>query len=191
VVLLVGQNPDDQRERVVVPIKNNLAELAEPIAFEIVDGRFYWKGVTDVTAERLLEPEGQHREQGIIRKEGVAFLQEVLSDGEEHLSDDLLKEAEQQFGISRATLFRAKKELGVEAFRKGVESGAGRGSGRGGRWFWRLRVSTVSVEILDTVKPPQIQNGSEPSEGLRLLNDPAPINPAFVLVAAVSRCPTE
>jgi hypothetical protein len=161
---LVGRNPDDQAERVVAVIKNNLAPEPPNMAFEITEGRFLWRGETDVTAAQMLEPDGK----GGTTKldDAITFLETVLGDGEEHASKPLIDEAV-SIGISRETIFRAKKGMDVAAIRHGIEGKRG-----AGEWFWRLRVSRVSKENFDTLNPPQIQNGHQPSEELAPLINP-------------------
>jgi hypothetical protein len=63
------------------------------------------------------------------REEAKAFLREKLKTESKDASE-LLGEAEQE-GINRATLFAAKKELGVKSERYGL-------GGRRGKWVWHL-----------------------------------------------------
>jgi hypothetical protein len=134
-VLLVGRPQEEGADRCVLCIKHNLAP-------ESAAGRFFWKGEIDTTAEQLLAPEGARGKRSVI-DDAIAFLQDVLSDGEDHLSNDLIDEAKRELDIGRNALFDAKKALGVEAFRKNVDAGPGKGSGRGAAWFWRFNRLTV------------------------------------------------
>jgi hypothetical protein len=110
VVLLVGVNPDDESERVVIPIKNNLAPLAAPVAFEVVDGQFRWRGATDVTAAQLLAPDTPAEERS-ARDEAAEFLKEALADGPRS-QPEVIGES-RSLGIKERTLRRAKQDLGI------------------------------------------------------------------------------
>jgi hypothetical protein len=123
---LVGRHPDNQDERVVVTVKNNLAPLARPLAFSLGGGEFRWVGEVEVTADDLLKPDASDRRSALT--EALDFLCQSLADGE-RLSDDIKDEAEAS-GISERTLRRAFKEAGVQWRREGF--------GRGARFFWRL-----------------------------------------------------
>jgi hypothetical protein len=130
VVLLVGQNPDNERERVLVPVKNNLAPMPPAVAFEIKDGRFLWRGETPVTAEALLAPKGGDEERSEL-DEAIAFLEQALHDGPRKVKE-LFREANDA-GISESTLKRAKRKRGVECRRR--QEGFG---GAKGYWEWCL-----------------------------------------------------
>ncbi len=121
-VLLVGADPTDKRRRAVVQIKNNLAPIAPPVGYEIVDGRFVWTGVSDLTAERILAAENDT--EGPALTEAAGFLREVLSHGP-ITQKQIIKEAREQ-GISERTLYRAKADLKVRSWKSGVV------------WLWEL-----------------------------------------------------
>jgi hypothetical protein len=61
------------------------------------------------------------------REEAKAFIIDRLKNGDRD-SREMLAEAEQE-GINRATLFAAKKELGIKSDRISL-------MGRGGKWIW-------------------------------------------------------
>jgi hypothetical protein len=128
-VLLVGKNPQDENERVIVCTKNNLAAHPAAIAYEIGEGQFRWKGVSKLTADDILRPTSPEKQSGL--EEAVSFLREALSNGTRS-SKDIEKEAE-TFGISTRTLRRARQELGVKASRIGEAGKQG-----GGIWLWSL-----------------------------------------------------
>jgi hypothetical protein len=154
VVLLVGQNPDDERERVLVPIKNNLGRLPSALAFEIKDGRFLWRGESSVTAEALLAPRGGHKEQSDL-SEAIAFLEQALADGPRK-AKELLREASDA-GISPTTLKRAKKARGAGARRR--QEGFG---GKRGYWEWFLPQQSAQKDQPPTDEPRDPLSGSQP-----------------------------
>ena len=128
VVHLVGLNPDNERERVVCCIKNNLAAIPTALSFELNEGQFYWLGETEVTASALLSPDDNEEERS-GRSEAIEFLQEVLGEGE--VEARVVEDQARTLGISPRTLRRARKELGVRATRVG-----GAGHQGAGKWVW-------------------------------------------------------
>ncbi|MGI8642288.1 MAG: AAA family ATPase [Pyrinomonadaceae bacterium] len=128
--LLVGRNPDNEKERAIVQTKNNLAEFGEAVGFTIEnssDGaKFLWTGKSNLTASMILanvKDDDARAEQS----DAVEFLKEVLSDGEKY-SKDIYSEARQN-GISERTLKRAKTALNVESRKEGFNPT---------KWFWKL-----------------------------------------------------
>lgn len=139
--LLVAKNPNDESERVIVCIKNNLAEHPTAMAFEITNGAFRWKGESKLTAEDLLAtPSGSGGASAV--DEAQEFLREALVDGSRSVKE-VEKEAN-SLGISRATLRRASKSLGIVASRIGEAGKQG-----GGAWLWRLPTSSEPAGLGD------------------------------------------
>jgi hypothetical protein len=170
VVLLVGRNPDNPAERVVVGIKNNLAPEAAALAFEIDAGRFLWKGESSVTAAQLLAPEGFAEERS-ARGEAEAFLREALADGP-RLAEDVQREA-RAMGISERTLKRGREALAVVAYRVGEPGRRG-----GGAWWLKLPINQA-----EPIKGAKSANGEElapligsESEGSDPSGDVGPLN---------------
>lgn len=129
-ILLVGQHPDDERKRVMAQSKSSLAVKGASIAFELREDGFFWCGLSDVTAEALLAAPKSEEEKSAL-EEAIDFLREILADGPRP-SDEIMKEARKN-GIAEKTLRRAKQQLGVEAKRKGIPGGRGKGV-----WQWHL-----------------------------------------------------
>ena len=171
VVLLVGKNPDDERERVVVCIKNNLAPHPPSVAFEINDGQFRWRGETMVTAAALLAPD-QDDEQRSALDEAREFLTMTLADGPQPVAN--VQSDAKEAGISATTLKRAKAALGVRAQRH--QEGFG---GSEGHWEW--------------LAPPQEGQGGQPGHLVSLCeteaNDGAPRDGDGPLVATCDHRP--
>jgi Bifunctional DNA primase/polymerase, N-terminal/AAA domain/Primase C terminal 1 (PriCT-1) len=151
VVLLAGQNPENPEERALVWVKGNLTAPPPSIGYEISEGRFYWRGESDLTAGQILAPDADTGKQSAI-KEAEAFLLDTLADGPRS-SREVEREAE-AFGISAMTLRRARKQAGVRAVpvrlvgKEGIQS-----------WTWTLSdkaatgldVQDVQVENLNTL----------------------------------------
>lgn|GEM_PF-681479 len=130
-VLLVGKNPDNERERAIVHTKSNLAPLGDAIGFTIegtADGaKFLWTGTSQLTASRILAnvlDDSARSEQS----EAADFLKEALQDGE-HEAGDLIDQAS-ELGITRKQLRTAREKLGVVWRREGF--------GKDTKTFWSL-----------------------------------------------------
>src|SRR5262249_46868953 len=126
-VLLAGEDPDDKNKRAIAHIKNNIGPKADPLGFEIRDGRFYWLESTTLTASRMLAPASSDSEKGALA-DAEDFLRDYLADGPKN-SNEVIAEAEGG-GISKQKLFRARQNMGIKAKRSGF--------GRGGQWKWSL-----------------------------------------------------
>ncbi len=79
-VLLAGQDPDDPKKRGVVQTKNNLAPVGEAIGYTIEGGRFFWTGVSTLTAGMILSLPSDEEARGSLA-EAKDFLRTALSDG--------------------------------------------------------------------------------------------------------------
>lgn len=112
IVMIVGKNPDNEEERVIVWIKVTNGADPSAIAFSLTEGQFRWLGETDVTASALLAPEKGTEERSKL-DEARAFLEDTLADGPVS-TPDVEKQAAMA-GISSGTLRRAKASLGVQA----------------------------------------------------------------------------
>lgn len=130
-ILVMGEDPGDDRRRVVVHSKSNLAERGVSLGFEVQGGRFRWTGTSEVTAERLLAPKQENSQRSAV-DEAADFLRELLADGPVPAKE--AKAEARDAGISHASLRRAKDCLGVTAIRQSLE-GKERGSGG---WVWSL-----------------------------------------------------
>lgn len=138
VVHLIGVNPHNPHERVIVCIKNNLAQLPLPLGFEVNEGRFLWSGVQEVSADDLLKAKSSGEGRSHALDEAMDFLREALAGSERDASD--VKVAAKESGISEATLKRAKQKLQVVARKKD-------GFGAEGGWIWALPNQEQAKEI--------------------------------------------
>ena len=124
-VLLVGTDPDEPEQRIVIHLKSNLARTGRSLAFTIRDGVFAWSGWSQLTARDLLQDDRAAEERTAIG-EAKDFLVEVLADGPQG-SKEVLQEAKAA-GISEKTLRRAKSQLKVKVRKTGFH----------GNWCWAL-----------------------------------------------------
>jgi|GEM_PF-137640 len=122
---IVGISPHNPSERVIVCIKNNLVQPPPSFAFEISDGKFAWKGETDVNLGSLLKNDADGRKSAT--ESAKEFLTTALASGTRRATE--IKAEAQQKGISERTLKRAHAEIQVKAERIG---------GTNGYWVWAL-----------------------------------------------------
>lgn len=114
----LGADPDDPERRLLLCVKNNLAQ-ANGLAFRLVDGRLEWEpGEVLVTADEL------DSEDDTPREEAERWLLGKLTDGPAKAAS-ILKAARAD-GVSERTLRRAKRALEVPSDRVG------------GEWLWSL-----------------------------------------------------
>jgi len=130
VVLVVGRNPNDEEERVLAPMKNNIAREMPSIGFEITDGQFLWRGETDVRADKLFVASAGFGVPSAL-DEAKDFLSQELAGGPVRQQEIHRKATEA--GIAPPTLKRAKAALGVESHHR--QEGKG---GENGYWEWSL-----------------------------------------------------
>jgi hypothetical protein len=135
VVLAVAADPDQDDRRLLAPVKANLSIPPPTLGYRLIDGRLQWDSdpVTDVDVEALLSNPIPKRQQ---RRDADTWLLNRLRDGAVE-SAELMAEAEQE-GISRSTLFRAKKRLMIRARRDGY--------GKDGTWYWQLPSMSFTAE---------------------------------------------
>ncbi len=128
VAFLVGKDPEDEGLRVLACIKNNLAPMPPSLKYRIVsDGDtpvIEWLGPTDRTADSILNIATPEERSAI--DEAKAFLRAILSDRPVD-AKDVQKQAEDA-GISKKTLQRAKKVLGIKSKKSEFSGG----------WVWEL-----------------------------------------------------
>ena len=145
--LLVGIDPANPHLRVVVCHKHNLAQGSPGIAFEIQDGRFFWRGESTVTADAMLAPVSS--EDSVAREEAADFLRETLGGGARPVKE--VQHEATQIGITASTLKRARLGLGVRSGKVGF--------GADGYWEWRLPYGLIidtkgtTVPNVDAVTP--------------------------------------
>lgn len=123
--LLVGKNPDDPTEKIIVHQKSNLGPETASLKFSIEQGLFEWIGETSITADQILNAPTDSEERSEI-DEAIAFLRDALAAGPVS-SKDVFRQAKAA-GVSERTLWRAKKRLEVKAVKFGFD----------GSWKWSL-----------------------------------------------------
>lgn len=126
-ILLVGEDPNDSDRRILAHSKSNLAKAGVSLSFEVVDGEFRWGGESDVTASELLEASQGRDSTKLERAE--EFLRGCLAGGP--VPATVVEVQAKEASISRRTLRRAKRSLGIASKRLGIPGRRG-----GGESYW-------------------------------------------------------
>ena len=115
-VLLLGRAEDlEPDERVIAHMKGNFSELGASIKFRLnkTDG-FVWLGECDVTPDDIINFNARKAKEDKSRiEEAAEFLYEILAEGKIPATEAI--ELAEEAGISKRTLDRARKSIGVKA----------------------------------------------------------------------------
>jgi Bifunctional DNA primase/polymerase, N-terminal/AAA domain len=132
VVLAVGEDPEHEGRRLLVPVKNNLGPAAPALAFRITDAGLTWEdGTVEGAPEQLLANDDVGtRSERRERDDAAAFLRHILREGP--VSSKQIAADATANGIARATLWRAKADLGITAERTRTAEG------NTAPWYWTL-----------------------------------------------------
>ena len=128
-VLLVGGHPE--KGRGLVHIKSNLAPQGPAIGYTLDAGQFEWTGISSLTPQDILADEGKEKPV----TEAEELLTQTLKDGPVPAREIYTLAKEQD--IAERTLERAKKNLGVQSYKKGLEGG----------WLWELPAGHTTEPI--------------------------------------------
>lgn len=134
-VFAVAKDSSDPDRRLFLPIKNNIGNDRDGLAYRITDcgigGKpaVEWeRGPVATTADDALSQERPARGRPSEDRDDAAdWLRGALSQGP-RLANDVIEEAREAEGIAKRTLDRARKELHVVAYREKVP----------GPWSWKL-----------------------------------------------------
>jgi hypothetical protein len=139
---LVTKDADDPARRIFVESKNNLG-AAPALAFRVtsavvgdgIDAPYveFESGTVDVTADEAVASTAADGEARSATAEAAEFLLDVL--GDEPLPAKEVFRRGADVGISKRTLERAKKEVGVQTLKQGM----------GGGWLWYVPGHTDGV----------------------------------------------
>jgi putative DNA primase/helicase len=135
IALLATPDPTTEGRRLLLPVKNNIGLKGLGLGYSII-AKEISRGITaplvvwddapvDYTADQALAAHSGALRNGGSLKEAINFLEEPLSQGPIPAKDG--EKAAAANGISRRTLERARKGLGVKAEKTAFESG----------WLWR------------------------------------------------------
>ncbi len=128
--LMVKVCPEDENKRYLAHNKSNGLKKGKTLTFTIRNapdedteiGQLVWTGTSDLTAEDLLF---MNRKPVQKKDEAIAFLEEILAKGP--VDSSVVEQNAKKRGLTKATLRRAKKDLGIKSRRKGTG------------WIWSLK----------------------------------------------------
>lgn len=127
-VWTVVRDRTEEAKRLFLCVKNNLGNDHTGLAFTLTTGLSpgtvphieWYSGPVTMSADEAMAPEPRQRgPDPTDRNEAVDFLRTALADGP-RLSKELEEEAREGHGIAVKTLKRARKEIGVVAYREEV-----------------------------------------------------------------------
>lgn len=154
-VLLMGQDPDNPSNRAICHTKCNVGPLSEKsVGFVIVDGKFFWTGESDLTAETMLSfTRTETTEERGEKHDAMAFLRETLGRGPMLAKD--VQTMSRGLGISESTLRRAKAALSVKSQKD---------SSANGSWYWELPNHENKDAHIPPIEHLQIKNSTKPNK---------------------------
>lgn len=133
-----GEDPSDAAQRLMVPVKNNLAPAGDALAYRIASNSdavpyLLWDNVPHhVDANEVLGTNAKDRKEHSNRqREAEQWLRELLAGGP--LSAAQVQAKAQSAGISWGTLHRAKQSVGVRPIKEGMTGG----------WLWAMPEGTA------------------------------------------------
>lgn len=143
-MVLVSAKEEGSSRRVLARAKSNIAADDGGVAYSLelatIDGgiaatHVVWEGVIDGTAREILGTvEYEEEDAGGERQDAEQFLRDLLADGP--VSTKQIKVDVSGAGYSWRTIERAKRDLGVEAFKAGMKEG----------WQWILPKTAKNAE---------------------------------------------
>lgn len=137
--MLIGKDNQNKDIRALFHTKASTSKEGEPIAYTITDDGFEWLGKTDLKIHDVLASDMSQGSNSSALDEAKEFLEKLLS--EKVMSAKEVQDYAADEGISKASLKRAKKELGVRSVKISIEGGK---QGEGG-WSWTLKPEKDSV----------------------------------------------
>ncbi len=128
-VLLLSRIKDNPTIRVMLQIKNNLAEEGEPIAFELNKKTgFRLIGKYNITADELLNGTTNLTK----TEQAEKMIKDILSDGIAKPQPYFIEQGKYR-NICERTVIKAKQNLGVKSVKIN------------GKWFWNFPKSTLQA----------------------------------------------
>ena len=146
-VLLVARDKDGPYKRYMLPIKSSLAPEGEPIAFALDrDNGFSWIGKCEININELAV--GQR----VSAKKDIAinYLHTMLAESD--MASVKIFEEMDRYGFSKRTVQEAKKEAGIQAYKKG------------NAWYWHMERSAADDGTGKTCCKPGRTEGEDSGE---------------------------
>ena len=151
-VLLVARDKDEPYKRYMLPIKSSLAPEGEPIAFALdknvicIDTRQAEQVKSEININELAV--GQR----VSAKKDIAinYLHTMLAESD--MASVKIFEEMDRYGFSKRTVQEAKKEAGIQAYKKG------------NAWYWHMERSAADDGTGKTCCKPGRTEGEDPGE---------------------------
>jgi hypothetical protein len=142
--LVVAQDPDHDKRRILAPLKSNLAEPVPSLAFELTGAAngavcVEYKGTSSLAADTLLAVPLDPEEKSALT-EAKEFVSDELADGP--MAANQVKKNARDADISERTLKRAKAALSILSKKEGD-----------GSWTWSLPGKEAEEDHSPTVGP--------------------------------------
>jgi hypothetical protein len=133
-VLVVGNSAEDEHKHIMAHSKSSLGSHGTSVVFALSpEGGFAWSGTSGLNADEMLTQIPTSK--AAKRSAAADWLLQFLQEGERAIA--LLRTEAEAAGISWRTLERAKTELRVLSFKKGMS------------WYWRLPGEQETGPIYD------------------------------------------
>jgi len=137
-VLLVGEDPEDRDQKVIIHIKSNLAQKGTSFGYELREGQFRWTGESTLTAEDVLSDD--HRRTLSTREKAEGRLRELLAAGSVP-APEVFKRMD-ALGFSQSAVNNAKESLNVKSVKSGFVGG----------WDWKLPSTEKPTDDEDSLE---------------------------------------
>ena len=141
---LIARHPSDDRQRVMAQVKNNLAKPQPSLGYEVVSdeqgrAQIAWLGVVDMAADELVGHAAAIAAELPELERAAGLLRDALAKGPRPVAELVTELGKER--VSRITLYRAKKEAGVESQLEKMPNGC--------RAVWRLADAPRSAVAKD------------------------------------------
>jgi len=131
-VLMIARDSANSSIRYMFPVKASLAPEGSAIGFTFADGQFQWLGECDIDSTTI---EGSIFSRNEKIERAKAYLIRILKEGA--LPSNHIYKMVEHLDVGKRTVETAKKELGIQAFRKN------------NTWYWRLPDAYTSEATVD------------------------------------------
>ncbi|WP_232467776.1 AAA family ATPase [Bordetella genomosp. 9] len=147
--VLVAAKQEGDEARVLARAKSNISLDDGGVSYYIepcsVDGgiettRVTWGETIDGSAREILGSVEASDDESTERADAEQFLRDLLSDGP--VPAKTVKAESSDAGYAWATIRRAQKAIGVEAYREGAAGTRG-----GGAWLWRMPIKALNETL--------------------------------------------
>lgn len=128
--MMAGHAPNEPSKRALVHVKSNIGRFGNSLGYTIGESGFAWSGISELTSRDIVASDDEHEKRTEISA-AIDFLSNALASGSR-----LMKEIQQESGLTERTLQRAAGRLKVKKER----------DGKSGPWRWSLPDHTRQAE---------------------------------------------